>query len=174
MRTIYLGAGCFWCVEAVFKRLKGVVTVASGYMGGHIKNPSYREVCTGTTGHAEVVKIEYDEQVIDLNKILEVFWTSHDPTTLNRQGADKGTQYRSAIFYTDDEQKNIAIHSKDTVPPLFWNDAVVTEIAAATDYYEAENEHQNYYDLHPDQMYCAYTIPPKLKKLEQNFPHLLK
>ena len=115
MQTVYLGAGCFWCVEAVFDRLLGVSEVKSGYMGGNIKNPSYREVCTGNTGHAEVIKVEFDDSIIDFKTLLDVFWTTHDPTTLNRQGADKGTQYRSAIFYTHESQKNEAESLKSTI-----------------------------------------------------------
>ncbi|MFZ1750393.1 MAG: peptide-methionine (S)-S-oxide reductase MsrA [Saprospiraceae bacterium] len=173
METIYLGAGCFWCVEAVFVRLKGVQSVDSGYMGGHIKNPAYREVCNGTTGHAEVIKIDFDPAIISLATILEVFWTTHDPTTLNRQGADRGTQYRSAIFYTDDRQKEIAEHSKINVATPLWDDPIVTEITPADIYYKAEAYHQEYYANNPNQQYCSIVIPPKLAKLHQKFNHLL-
>ncbi|MBC7884111.1 MAG: peptide-methionine (S)-S-oxide reductase MsrA [Saprospiraceae bacterium] len=174
METIYLGAGCFWCVEAVFLKLIGVQRVRSGYMGGHIKNPSYREVCSGMTGHAEVIEIAFDEKMIKFDEILEVFWTIHDPTTLNRQGADKGTQYRSVIFYTTETQKSTAIWSKQNIATQFWDDQVVTEIVPAGSFYPAEAYHQNYYNENPDQSYCAIVIPPKLHKLNQKFSHLTK
>jgi len=174
MQTVYLGAGCFWCVEAVFDRLLGVSEVKSGYMGGNIKNPSYREVCTGNTGHAEVIKVEFDDSIIDFKTLLDVFWTTHDPTTLNRQGADKGTQYRSAIFYTHESQKNEAESSKSTIATKFWNDLIVTEISPATVFYPAEDYHQQFYENNPDQTYCSIVIPPKIAKLKQKFSHLLK
>ncbi len=174
METVYFGAGCFWCVEAVFLRLIGVNDVVSGYMGGHIKNPSYREVCTGSTGHAEVIKVVFDPLVIPFNTLLDVFWTSHDPTTLNRQGADKGTQYRSAIFYTTENQKNDAEMSKLNVATQYWNDPIVTEIRTADVFYIAEDYHQHFYDNNPEQPYCSLVIPPKISKLQQKFSHLLK
>ena len=174
MQTVYLGAGCFWCVEAVFDRLLGVSEVKSGYMGGNIKNPSYREVCTGNTGPAEVIKVEFDDSIIDFKTLLDVFWTTHDPTTLNRQGADKGTQYRSAIFYTHESQKNEAESSKSTIATKFWNDLIVTEISPATVFYPAEDYHQQFYENNPDQTYCSIVIPPKIAKLKQKFSHLLK
>lgn len=174
MQTVYLGAGCFWCVEAVFDRLLGVSEVKSGYMGGNIKNPSYREVCTGNTGHAEVIKVEFDDSIIDFKTLLDVFWTTHDPTTLNRQGADKGTQYRSAIFYTHESQKNEAESSKSTIATKYWNDPIVTEISPATVFYPAEEYHQQFYENNPDQTYCSIVIPPKITKLKQKFSHLLK
>ena len=174
MQTVYLGAGCFWCVEAVFDRLLGVSEVKSGYMGGNIKNPSYREVCTGNTGHAEVIKVEFDDSIIDFKTLLDVFWTTHDPTTLNRQGADKGTQYRSAIFYTHESQKNEAESSKSTIATKYWNDPIVTEISPATVFYPAEEYHQQFYENNPDQTYCSIVIPPKIAKLKQKFSHLLK
>lgn len=174
MDTIYFGAGCFWCVEAVFKRINGVISVESGYMGGHIKNPAYREVCAGTTGHAEVIKVDYDPSQIGLGILLEVFWNTHDPTTLNRQGADRGTQYRSAIFYTNDDQKELAIRSKAEEATTIWNDAIVTEITQATTFYPAEAYHQDFYDNNPDQPYCSIVIPPKLKKLNQHFSSFIK
>jgi peptide-methionine (S)-S-oxide reductase len=174
METIYLGAGCFWCVEAVFRRLKGVESVVSGYMGGQTLNPTYEEVCSGTTGHAEVIRIVFNPDIISAEDLLRVFWITHDPTTLNRQGADRGTQYRSAIFCTTQDQ---VIKSKksleDDGQPL-WNDPVVTEIAEAGIFYEAEPYHQNFYDRNPAQAYCAYVIPPKLQKLHKSFNHLLK
>jgi peptide-methionine (S)-S-oxide reductase len=169
LQSIYLGAGCFWCVEAVFQRLKGVVSVSSGYMGGHDPAPNYNSVCTGATGHAEVVKVTYDEDVIGTETILEVFWHSHNPTTINQQGADKGTQYRSAIFYTNDLQLELAITTRQTVGSMIWSDPIVTQISPATDYFEAELYHQNYYNGHSGQSYCTYVIYPKLAKLEKNF-----
>lgn len=174
METVYFGAGCFWCVEAVFLSLKGVDEVVSGYMGGHIKNPAYREVCTGNTGHAEVIKVIYNPNVISFRTLLDVFWTTHDPTTLNRQGADKGTQYRSVVFYTDENQKNDAEWSKEYVAPQYWNDEIVTEISPADIFYVAEDYHQHFYENNPDQSYCSVVIPPKISKLRQKFSHLLK
>jgi peptide-methionine (S)-S-oxide reductase len=174
MAVIYVGAGCFWCVEAVFSRLQGVEKVESGYMGGHVKNPTYKEVCSGLTGHAEVVKIIYDPAVIPLEIILEVLWTTHDPTTLNRQGADTGTQYRSAIFYTNDNQKEVAELSKNTVASQLWPNPIVTEITEAQTYYPAEEYHQQFYALNANQPYCAFTIPPKINKLELKFKSYLK
>lgn len=174
VETIYLGAGCFWCVEAVFDKLNGVHKVVSGYMGGHVKNPCYREVCNGTTGHAEVIKVDFDAEIISLETLLEVFWTTHDPTTLNRQGADRGTQYRSAIFYTSDVQKEKAIWSKSNVANTYWDDTIVTEITLADVFYPAEDYHQDYYNLNPNQTYCSIVIPPKINKLKQKFSHLLK
>ncbi len=174
VETIYLGAGCFWCVEAVFDRLNGVHKVVSGYMGGHVKNPCYREVCNGTTGHAEVIKVDFDAEIISLETLLEVFWTTHDPTTLNRQGADRGTQYRSSIFYTSDVQKEKAICSKSNVANTYWDDPIVTEITLADVFYPAEDYHQDYYNLNPNQTYCSIVIPPKINKLKQKFSHLLK
>ncbi len=174
METIYLGAGCFWCVEAVFQRLQGVVSVASGYMGGHIKNPAYREVCTGMTGHAEVIEVVFDPNVISLSTLLQVFWTTHDPTTLNRQGADRGTQYRSGIFYTTENQKDIAIESRDNIASTLWEDPIVTEISKSGAFYKAEDTHQNYYESNTEQSYCTFVISPKINKLKQKFSHLLK
>lgn len=172
--TAYFGAGCFWCVEAVFTRLNGVKQVISGYMGGHIKNPSYREVCMGTTGHAEVIRVDFDPEVISYRQLLSVLWVTHDPTTLNRQGADKGTQYRSAVFYTDEEQKVAAIESRDTDASAIWPDPVVTEITEAGPFYPAEEYHQDYYARNPEQAYCSIVIPPKIAKLRQKFNHLIK
>ena len=173
-REIYLGAGCFWCVEAVFQRLHGVKTVVSGYMGGHIKNPAYREVCMGTTGHGEVIKVVYDEAIITLTDLLKVFWTTHDPTTLNRQGADKGTQYRSAIFFTNVDQQDEAIDTKNHYASSIWDDPIVTEITEAEQFYVAEDYHQDFYTQNESQPYCSIVIPPKLAKLEKHFTHLLK
>lgn len=168
------GAGCFWCVEAIFQELKGVKAVVSGFSGGHIKNPAYREVISGTTGHAEVAQITFDPEIIPFEKLLEVFWSTHDPTTLNRQGADVGTQYRSAIFYHSEEQKNKAIESKEKVATQLWDDPIVTEISSFDNFYEAEEYHQNYYTLNPNQGYCRVVINPKLNKFRERFADWLK
>jgi len=163
--VITLGAGCFWCTEAIFQQQPGVISVTSGYMGGHTKNPTYEDVCTGETGHAEVSQIVFDPKKTSLEKILAVFWHAHDPTTLNRQGADSGTQYRSAIFYNTDAQKEIAEKSKKEQAKIF-EDPVVTEITKAGDFYPAENYHQDYYQLNKNRNpYCHMVIAPKLKKL---------
>ena len=167
--------GCFWCTEAVFIRLKGVEKVVSGYTGGFIKNPLYREVCTGKTGHAEGVQIYYDETIISYLELLEVFFASHDPTTLNRQGNDVGTQYRSAIFYANDKQKEIA---EEFVAYLNFNNIfkakVVTEIYKLEVFYEAEADHQEYYDNNKEASYCQFVINPKIKKLRTHFKDKLK
>lgn len=168
------GAGCFWCVEAVFQELKGVLKVESGYMGGAIPNPTYREVCTGTTGHAEVTRITFDPTVISYEELLEVLWTTHDPTTLNRQGADAGTQYRSAIFYHSDEQKSKAEKSKKEVATTIWDSPIVTEIVAADTFYPAEEYHQDYYALNPNAGYCRAVISPKVAKVRATFTDKLK
>lgn len=163
--VITLGAGCFWCTEAVFQQLTGVVSVTSGYMGGTVKNPTYEQVCSGETGHAEVSQIVFDPAKTSLKKILEVFWHAHDPTQLNRQGNDTGTQYRSAIFYNTDEQRKIAEESKAEASKLF-EDPIVTEITKAGDFYPAENYHQDYYQLNKGRNpYCSMVIAPKLRKL---------
>ena len=174
MEIATLGAGCFWCVEAVFQELKGVEKVESGYTGGQVKNPTYKEVCNGTTGHAEVAQITFDPQVISFDEILEVFWTTHDPTTLNRQGNDVGTQYRSAIFYHSEEQKQIAEKSREEVAPQLWSDPIVTEISALTDYYPAEDYHQNFYKDNPNYGYCRVIINPKMEKFREKFADKLK
>lgn len=174
VETVYLGAGCFWCVEAIFEKLKGVNSVVSGYMGGHVKNPCYREVCSGTTGHAEVVKVDFDPAIIVFEELLDVFWTTHDPTTINRQGADRGTQYRSSIFYTSDTQKEKALWSRANVANTYWDDPIVTEILPADEFYRAEDYHQNFYKLNPTQTYCSIVIPPKIDKLKSKFNHLIK
>lgn len=166
LQTITLGAGCFWCVEAVFQRINGVKTVISGYMGGEVANPTYKAVCTGQTGHAEVVRISYDPSAVDLERILGVFWEAHDPTTLNRQGADVGTQYRSAIFYEDEAQREIAVASKQKADSSGkFRSPIVTEITPAEEFYEAEDYHQDYYELNKSYPYCQAVITPKLKKL---------
>jgi len=160
-----LGAGCFWCVEAVFERLDGVLSVEAGYTGGTKDNPTYDEVCTGKTGHAEVAQITFDPQRISYARLLEVFWEAHDPTTMNRQGADVGTQYRSAIFYSGDRQKAEAEASRTKAQTLF-ADPIVTAIEPLSKFYKAEHYHQDYYRNHKDAPYCQIVIKPKLKKLK--------
>lgn len=174
LKKAIFGAGCFWCVEAVFQRLEGVTDVESGYIGGETDNPTYRDICTGLTGHAEVIRFSYDEEVISFDELLEIFWTTHDPTTLNRQGADKGTQYRSAIFYQDEDQKIKALDSKENVATKIWEDPIVTEITEATTFYKAEVYHQNYFNAHKTAPYCSVVINPKVAKLKQKFSHKLK
>lgn len=163
------GAGCFWCVEAVFQELNGVILVESGYMGGEIINPTYKEVCTGTTGHAEVTRITFDPTVISYDELLEVLWTSHDPTTLNRQGADAGTQYRSAIFYHSEEQKAKAEQSKREVATTIWDKPIVTEIVPEVTFYPAEDYHQDYYANNPNAGYCRIVITPKVEKVRSMY-----
>ncbi|MBS4061751.1 MAG: peptide-methionine (S)-S-oxide reductase MsrA [Bacteroidetes bacterium] len=168
--TITLGAGCFWCTEAVFQRLKGVIKVESGYSGGKISNPTYKEVVSGLTGHAEVIQVTFDPTMISLEKILEVFWKTHDPTTLNRQGADVGTQYRSAIFYHDEIQLNTATRLKQLLnSEKIWDKPIVTEITKFEKFYKTEDYHQNYFNNNPNQGYCQFVIVPKLEKFEKLF-----
>ena len=175
LETATLGAGCFWCVEAVFLELKGVHEVVSGYAGGTVPNPTYQQVCTGMTDHAEVVEISFNPAGISFSDVLHVFWRTHDPTTLNRQGADVGTQYRSAIFYHDEEQKTVAETSKrETDAAGLWEDPIVTEIVPAAKFYAAEEYHQDYYALNPYQPYCQIVIDPKLKKFRKEFGSKLK
>ena len=163
-----LGGGCFWCVEAVFQRIEGVLSVKPGYAGGDIKNPTYKQICTGNTGHAEVAKIEFDPKKITYSQILNVFWQSHDPTTLNRQGNDVGTQYRSVIFFHDERQREAAEKSKiDADKSGYWDNKIVTEITLLNNYYDAEDYHDNYYNNNPNQPYCLFVIKPKLDKLEK-------
>ncbi len=163
-----LGGGCFWCVEAVYQRVDGVLSVKPGYAGGHVDNPSYRDVCSGKTGHAEVAKIEFDPDQISYEQILNVFWQAHDPTTLNKQGADVGTQYRSVIFYHSEEQKSLAENSKTVADQSeYWPNAIVTEITKINNYSDAEDNHDNYYQENPYQPYCQFVIKPKLDKLEK-------
>lgn len=172
---IVLGAGCFWCVEAVFQDLNGVLAVNSGYTGGKTKNPTYKEVCSGSTGHAEAVKITFDPKIITLGEILEVFFATHDPTTLNRQGADAGTQYRSAIFYTDENQKITAQKLIDSLTKSNeYDNPIVTEVSKLGDFYEAEDYHQNYFNDNSNQPYCVFVINPKLEKLKKRFKDKLK
>jgi len=174
MESIVLGGGCFWCLDAAYRRIKGVDQVTSGYAGGKWPNPTYERVCTGTTGHAEVVKVEFNEKLINLEAILEVFWTLHDPTTLNRQGNDVGTQYRSIILFNSPEQKTQVQESiKKTAIPL-WGDKITTEVTLLEMFYPAEDYHQDYFNKHPDQGYCQVIINPKLAKLTKKFAQLLK
>lgn len=168
------GAGCFWCVEAVFQELKGVIKVESGYMGGASKDPQYREVCSGTTGHAEVVQITFEKDQISFEELLEVLWTTHDPTTLNRQGADKGTQYRSVIFYHSEQQKISSEKSKAEVAPKLWNNPIVTEISPGDVFYPAEQYHQDYYANNSNAGYCQIVINPKIQKFREKFSTKLK
>jgi peptide-methionine (S)-S-oxide reductase len=175
MEIATFGAGCFWCVEAVFQQIKGVDTVVSGYMGGKIPNPTYREICSGLTGHAEVIQIKFNPQVVSFADLLKVFWGTHDPTTLNRQGADVGTQYRSAVFYHNATQKELAESIKaDLNKSGAFANPIVTEITAATTFYVAEDYHQNYYRLNGDQPYCRFVIQPKMEKLDKVFKAYLK
>ena len=162
-----VGGGCFWCTEAVFNHVRGVEEVISGYTGGNAPGkPTYREICSGLTGHAEVVKVTFDANIISYKDIIEIFMTTHDPTTLNRQGADVGTQYRSVIYYYNDKQKEIANRVLEELNPLY-NNQIVTEVSPMGIFYEAEKEHQEFYQNNPDYGYCTYVIDPKLNKLRQ-------
>ncbi|MHA3079310.1 peptide-methionine (S)-S-oxide reductase MsrA [Acinetobacter sp. ANC 5502] len=172
MQQALFGGGCFWCVEAVFLQLRGVIQVTSGYAGGHLVEPSYEAVCSGNTGHAEVVKIDFDEEQVRYTDLLTVFFATHDPTTLNRQGNDIGTQYRSVIYYYNNEQKQQAKQFIDELKAE--GTQVVTELTAAPIFYAAEDYHQNYYAKNPSQGYCNFAIPPKLNKLRSKFQSLLK
>ena len=164
-----LANGCFWCTEAIFKKIKGVKNILPGYAGGTLKNPSYEQVCTGRSGHAESIQIEFDPNVVTFEKILDIFWRTHDPTTLNRQGNDVGTQYRSAIFYHDEKQKQIAEKSKTNLEEEnVYKDPIVTEITPFTNFFVAEDYHIDYYEKHKDAPYCTFVINPKLHKLIQN------
>jgi peptide-methionine (S)-S-oxide reductase len=170
LETATLANGCFWCTEAVFKRLKGVTAVKSGYAASKVANPSYEQVCSGRTGAAEATQITYDPSIISYDKLLEIFWHMHDPTTLNRQGNDVGTQYRSAIFYHNDEQKQIALASKAALEKSgTYKDPVVTEITAFSNFYPAEDYHDDYYDNNRSQGYCRYIIDPKVQKLLKEY-----
>ncbi|WP_374173974.1 peptide-methionine (S)-S-oxide reductase MsrA [Flavobacterium tructae] len=175
LETITLGGGCYWCVEAVYENLDGVKSVVSGFSGGKVANPTYEEVCTGTTGHAEVVQITYDKNITDINEIFKVFFTVHDPTTLNRQGADVGTQYRSVIFYKNDEQKKAA---ESIIAELnkakVYSSPIVTKIEPFRAFYKAEDYHQNYYANNKNQPYCKMVIQPKIEKFEKVFKDKLK
>ncbi len=164
--TAVLGGGCFWCIEAVFQRLPGVTKVVSGYTGGHVKNPTYKQVCTGTTGHAEVARIEFDPAVLSYSKLLEVFFLAHDPTTMNSQGGDHGTQYRSAVFYLNETQQKAAEAAKKAAQEHYDN-PIVTEITALPEFYAAEDYHQNYFNENSGEGYCSFVIKPKVKKLQE-------
>lgn len=169
------GAGCFWCVEAVFTELKGVESVIPGYTGGDTKNPTYKEICTGTTNHAEVAKIEFDPSIISFDELLEVFWKTHDPTTLNRQGADVGTQYRSVVYYTTASQKEkVERYKKALNESKAWANPVITEITELGTFYPAEDYHNDYYKNNPDQGYCRMVIQPKVDKFKKAFSEKLK
>ncbi|MGL1889748.1 MAG: peptide-methionine (S)-S-oxide reductase MsrA [Reichenbachiella sp.] len=169
------GNGCFWCTEAIFQDIKGVTKVASGYSGGEVDNPTYKEVCNGTTGHAEVLQITYDPSVISFTELLEVFWKTHDPTTLNRQGNDTGTQYRSVIYYHNEEQKELSVKYKQKLDESgAFQDPIVTEITAFDKFYLAESYHQNYYNLNGSQPYCNFVIQPKVEKFRKVFADKLK
>jgi peptide-methionine (S)-S-oxide reductase len=173
--TATLATGCFWCTEAIFQRLKGVIKVVSGYSGGHVANPTYEEVCTGATGHAEACQVIYDPAQISYDELLKVFWKTHDPTTLNRQGNDVGTQYRSAIFYHSQFQKERAEHFKAALDSgKVYNGAIVTAIEPYSNFYSAEDYHQDYYNSNPNQMYCRLVIQPKVEKFEKIFKDELK
>ncbi len=169
------GSGCFWCTEAVFERLEGVEKVVSGYSGGTVKNPSYREVSTGGTGHAEVCRIYYNPNIISYEELLDVFWHTHDPTTLNRQGNDVGTQYRSVIFYHSEEQRRLAEASRAAVDASgTFSDPIVTEITAFSNFYKAEDYHQDYFENNPDQPYCTFIVRPKVDKFKAKYQDKLK
>lgn len=169
------GSGCFWCTEAIFQNVDGVLKVESGYSGGKGKNPTYKEVCSGQSGHAEVVQLTYDPAVVSFDELLEIFWKTHDPTTLNRQGADVGTQYRSVIFYHSNEQKQLATTYKEKLDQSgAFNNPIVTEISPYTEFYVAEDYHQNYYNLNGNAPYCTFVIQPKLEKFKKVFAEKLK
>lgn len=173
--SVVFGAGCFWCSEAVFSRLKGVISVTPGYMGGKKKNPTYEQVCSGATGHAEVVKVVFDSTIISFEELLYVFFATHDPTTENRQGADVGTQYRSVIFYNSEIQKR---ESEEYIAKLNtekkFSQAVVTQVSSLSEFYPAEEYHQDYYKRNPNASYCRYVIDPKIEKLKKSFGDQLK
>jgi peptide-methionine (S)-S-oxide reductase len=171
--TATLGGGCFWCLEAVYQELNGVQHVESGYTGGHVPDPSYEKVCEGTTGHAEVVRVTFDPAVIGYREILEIFFTIHDPTTLNRQGNDVGTQYRSVIYFHSPEQKETARHVIAEMANV-WDAPIVTELSPAGTYYKAEDYHQNYFRRNPLQGYCAFVVAPKLAKFRKTFTDKMK
>ena len=176
MENVILGTGCFWCTEAVFQNLKGVQEVVSGYAGGHVENPTYEQIGTKTTGHAEVVKITFDPAVITLTELLEIFWRVHDPTTLNKQGADVGPQYRSAIFYQNEMQKEVAEKSfREANASDLWSDPIVTEITAFTNYFPAEDYHQQYFNRVGERNpYCTYVVKPKVEKAKKLFGDKMK
>lgn len=171
--TAIFGGGCFWCVEAIFSDLKGVLEVIPGYSGGHVENPTYEQVCTDQTGHAEVVQITYDQDVISYEDLLRIFFTTHDPTTLNRQGEDVGTQYRSVIFYQSEAERKAAEAVKDEMAPL-WDDPIVTEVTEFDTFYPAEDYHHDYFALNPQQGYCKMVIAPKVAKFRTQYRERLK
>ena len=173
--TATFGQGCFWCAEAIFERVKGVESVISGYAGGHSPNPSYEQVCNGNTGHAEVVQIIYDPDIISYDDLLKIFWKTHDPTTLNKQGADVGEQYRSIILYHNEQQKEKAeYYKKELDKSGAWDKPIVTQIVPFTKFYNAEDYHQNYFEKNPNQGYCSFVIAPKVEKFEKVFKDKLK
>jgi peptide-methionine (S)-S-oxide reductase len=172
MKTFVLGGGCFWCLDALYQKTRGVTEVVSGYTGGFLPDPDYESVCSGRTGHAEVVAVTFDEDIIPADVILGMFFTSHDPTTLNRQGYDVGTQYRSSMFYTDHEQKNLFEESVATAQQL-WRDPIVTEVVPLAEFYPAEEVHQNFYAKYPEQGYCQVIINPKLAKARKYYAEWL-
>jgi peptide-methionine (S)-S-oxide reductase len=175
MQNATFGGGCFWCTEAVFQNLKGVTKVISGYMGGQTSNPTYEDICKGDTGHAEIIQVEYNEDEISFNDLLLVFFKTHDPTTLNRQGNDIGTQYRSVIFYHTQEQKKQADEMIDNLTKqMVYDKPIITEISPVSEFYQAEDYHQNYYNTNPYKGYCALVIQPKLAKFTEQFKEKLK
>lgn len=175
LRTATLAGGCFWCLEAVYDEIKGVHSVESGYAGGRVPNPTYRQVCDGDTGHAEVVQIRFDPNVVSYRDLLNVFFAIHDPTTLNRQGADAGTQYRSAIFYHDEEQKRVAGELiKELNAQKIWDNPIVTEVVPLDKFYMAEDYHQEYFARNPYQPYCMAVVAPKVAKFRKHFLDMLK
>lgn len=171
--NLTLGGGCFWCLEAVYDNVKGVESATSGYSGGQTNNPTYKEVCGGNSGHAEVVQIKFDPKIVSYEKLLEIFWQIHDPTTLNRQGNDVGTQYRSVIYYENEEQKNIAIKSRDLAQKKF-SAKIVTQIEPLGKFYKAEDYHQNYFKNNPNQGYCQFVVAPKVQKFQSLHGDLVK
>jgi peptide-methionine (S)-S-oxide reductase len=175
MEIATFASGCFWCTEAVFQRINGVEKVVSGYAGGRTVNPTYRQVCSGDTGHAEAIQVHYDPSKVSYEQLLEIFWKTHDPTTVDQQGNDIGSQYRSAIFYHNEEQKRLAEEYKRKLDQAkIWDDPIVTEITPFTNFFSAEDYHQNYYNENSNQPYCAFTIRPKVEKLEKVFKERLK
>ena len=173
--TATFGTGCFWCTEAIFLNVEGVTKVESGYTGGKVKNPTYKEVCSGLTGHAEVIQLQFDPKVISYDQLLEIFWKTHDPTTLNQQGADVGTQYRSVVYYHNEEQKEKAEYYKKRLEEeKAFDKPIVTEISPIAKFYKAEDYHQNYYNLNNNAPYCAYVIQPKLEKFKKAFKAVVK
>lgn len=175
LETATLGGGCFWCTEAVFDSLKGVEEVVSGYSGGHTEDPSYQEVCTGSTGHAEVIRVKFDPEVISFKEVLQIFFATHDPTTLNRQGNDVGTQYRSVVFYHSEDQKETALDVIDEIENEgIYDDPIVTEVTEFSNFYPAEDYHQNYFENNPSQPYCSAVVAPKVAKFRKVFFDRLK